>query len=182
MQTGKLYHAPFLMEQALTVPESTFIDCLEFAEQSLEIHGKIRASNLLGLQDFLYSDLGKLEYRLAGGRLWQDKLALLLEVQGLLTARCQCCLGEMDYPVHIARIFVLVADESALPDEEFDDDEVDYLVSDPKLGVEALIEEEILLSLPLVLRHKEDCTGDIALASVGKPSLFQALAGLKIPR
>jgi uncharacterized protein len=85
----------------------------------------------------------------------------------------------MVYPVDIARTFTLVADESALPEEEFEDDEVDYLVADPKLDVEALVEEEVLLSLPLSLRHENGCAEEVASVMVGKPNPFQVLEGLK---
>ncbi len=163
----------------LTLSEQHFIDSLEFAKQSLEIHDKIRASRLPGLEDVLSSERGELEYRVVGGRLGRDKLTLRLEVQGVLGVQCQRCLGEMDYPVDIARTFVLVTDESALPDEEFEDDEVDYLVADPKMDVDALVEEEVLLTMPFALRHETGCADEVASVSVGKPNPFQVLEGLK---
>ncbi len=162
-----------------TLSAQHFIDSLEFAKQSLEIHDKIRASNLPGLKDVLSSGDGELEYRIVGGRLGRDKLTLRIEVQGVLDVVCQRCLGDMKYEVAVARTFMLVADESALPDEEFEDDEVDYLVADAKLCVESLVEEEILLSLPYSLRHEGGCTDDIPSASIGKPNPFQVLEGLK---
>jgi uncharacterized protein len=170
---------PFPRNSALTLPERHLIDSLEFAKQSLEIHDKIRASNLPGLEDVMFSGHGELEFRVVGGRVGRDRLGLRLEVKGSLGVQCQRCLEEMDYTVDIARTFTLVADESALPEEEFEDDEVDYLVADPKLDVEALVEEEVLLSLPLTLRHENGCAEVGVSVSVGKPNPFQVLEGLK---
>jgi len=169
----------FPRNSASTLSKRHFIDSLEFAKQSLEIHDKIRASNLPGLKEVLFSGRGELEFSVVGGRLGRDKPMLRLEVKGSLGMQCQRCLDEMDYAVDIARTFALVADESALPDEEFEDDEVDYLVADPKLDVEALVEEEVLLSLPLALRHENGCAEEVASAVVGKPNPFQVLEGLK---
>ena len=169
----------FPRNSAVTLSKRHLIDSLEFAKQSLEIHDKIRASNLPGLKDVLFSGRGELEFRVVGGRVGRDKSGLKLEVKGALGVQCQRCLEEMDYVVDIARTFALVADESALPDEEFEDDEVDYLVADSKLDVEALVEEEILLSLPLALRHENGCSGEAASVQVGKSNPFQVLEGLK---
>lgn len=155
------------------------INSLEFAEQSLEIHDKIRASNLPGLQDILFSDRGELEYHLVGRRAGREKLSLRLKVNGTLDLMCQRCLGEMAYPVEVDRYFELVKDESSVPESDMDDDETDYLVVDPKLDVIALVEQEILLSLPLALRHDGECNANEFQASEVKPNPFRVLEGLK---
>jgi uncharacterized protein len=155
------------------------INSLEFAEQSLEIHDKIRASNLPGLQDVLFSDRGELEYRLVGRRAGRERLSLRLKVHGTLDLICQRCLGEMAYPVEVDRYFELVKDESAVPESDMDDDEIDYLVVDTKLDVAALLEQEILLSLPLALRHDGECSADGFQAKEQKPNPFRVLEGLK---
>jgi uncharacterized protein len=155
------------------------INSLEFAEQSLEIHDKIRASNLPGLQDVLFSDRGELEYRLVGRRAGRERLSLRLKVHGTLDLICQRCLGEMAYPVEVDRYFELVKDESAVPESDMDDDEIDYLVVDPKLDVSALLEQEILLSLPLALRHDGECSADVFQPKEQKPNPFRVLEGLK---
>ncbi len=163
----------------MTSSERHLIDSLEFAKQSLEIHDKIRASNLAGLKDILFSETGDIEYRLTGGGRLRGKYSLHLAVRGTLIVRCQRCLGEMDYPVNLDRTFLLAKDESELPDEEFEDDEVDYLVVEPGLNVDALVEEEVILSMPLALRHENECPELMVSTSSGNPNPFKVLAGLK---
>lgn len=161
------------------MPEHHYIDCYDFAKQSLEIHGKIRASNLPGLQQVLSTGLGDLEFSVKGDRPERDKPRLQLVVRGKLEVMCQRCLVDMEYPVNLTRTFILVADESAIPEDEFDNDAVDYLVADPKLDLEALVEEEVLLSLPLALRHENGCSDEAYSAATEKPNPFKVLEGLK---
>ncbi len=158
---------------------AVLINTLEFAEQSLEIHDKIRASNLPGLRDVLFSGVGEIEFWLKGERVGRNKLALRLRMLAVLELSCQRCLGKLAYPLDIERYFELVVDESALPESDMEDDEVDYLVIDSKLDVAALVQEEILLALPMVSRHEEDCTANIGAAGGSKPNPFQVLEKLK---
>lgn len=159
---------------------AVLINTLEFAEQSLEIHDKIRASNLPGLRDVLFADAGEIEFWLKGGRAGRSKLTLHMRIHAELELVCQRCLGKLDYPLDVDRRFELVADESALPESDMEDDEVDYLVIDPKQDVTALVQEEILLALPMVSRHEEDCTASGGAAADAKPNPFQVLEKLKV--
>lgn len=161
------------------VLEPVFINTLEFAEQSLEIHGRIFVSNLPRLQDVLFSDRGEIEYRLAGGRSSRGKYALYLKISGSLMLVCQRCLDGLAYPIHIERRFELIRDESALPDSDLNDDEVDYLAIEPRLNVADLVEEEILLSLPMSLRHDGDCSSGTMTPQGRASNPFRVLEGLK---
>lgn len=158
---------------------SLLINTLEFAEQSLEIHDKILGSSLPRLRDVLFSGEGEIEYWLKGRRVSRDKLALQLKVHGGLGLQCQRCLGGLVFPVEIDRHFELIADESTLPDSDLDDDEVDYLVHDPKLDVIGLVEEEILLALPMAVRHESDCTLGADASGERKLNPFHVLEKLK---
>jgi uncharacterized protein len=162
------------------VSTPVLINALEFAEQSLEIHDKIRASNLSGLRDVLFSGDSEIKYRLAGRHAARDKPSLRLEIRGTLELICQRCLGRFAYPLSVNRYFELVADESALPESDLADDEVDYLVIDPAMDVVGLVEEEVLLALPMALRHEDYCTGSANVSHGRKPSPFQVLEGLKV--
>lgn len=161
------------------MPNALLINSLEFAKQSLEIHDKILASNFPRLRDLLFSGQGEIEFRLAGGSDSRGRLVLNLVAGGTLEMACQRCLGRLDYPLAINRRYELVADESVLPESDIEDDEVDYLVADPKLDVLALVEEEILLALPLSVRHENDCTGGSVGQGVQKQNPFSVLEGLK---
>ena len=106
-----------------------------------------------------------------------------LHLNAQLTARqtCQRCLEPMDLAVQVDRWFRLVADEATALAED-DESEEDLLVKVPDLNALALLEDEILLALPLVPRH-EACHAPLSAALEDDlPHPFAALAGLKLPK
>lgn len=112
--------------------------------------------------------------------------ALHLRVQASLPLTCQRCLGEVLTPVDVDRYFIFVPDEetaAALDDESEDD----VLALEPSFDLHALIEDELLMALPLVPRH-EQCPEPVTLSvqdpgfdapTPEKPNPFAALAQLK---
>lgn len=134
-----------------------FIDSLDFAENGGETGGEVAVADLPRLQDMLESPQGTLKYVLRGVL---DELGVpMLEVaiDGICRLRCQRCLGGMDYPVCIETRLML-RDQASLDALDVDDEEeYDSILADPHLDVQALLEEEILLSLPISPRHE---TGD----------------------
>jgi uncharacterized protein len=104
--------------------------------------------------------------------------------QADVTRHCQRCLEPMPIELRIDRRlrFVRSEEQAARLDAESDDD---VLALAPALDMLELIEDELLLELPLVPRH-DRC---VDLASLGSralsdavaatPNPFQALAGLK---
>lgn len=109
-----------------------------------------------------------------------------LQVQATLPLTCQRCMGEVRVPLAVDRHFVFVPDEdtAAALDEASDDD---VLALAPDFDLRALIEDELLMALPLVPRHDE-CpdavqlsvqSADFDAAQEEKTNPFAALAALK---
>ncbi|MPM75651.1 Large ribosomal RNA subunit accumulation protein YceD [bioreactor metagenome] len=100
--------------------------------------------------------------------------------------QCQRCLGPVDVPLDIEREFRFVADEATA--EALDDEcEEDLLVLSREFNLRQLIEDELLMELPVVPRHDE-CPSPVVLqstdsdfeeASSQKPNPFAALASLR---
>lgn len=98
---------------------------------------------------------------------------------------CQRCLQPMPVPLQVQRSFLFVRDEATAEqlDEEMEDD---VLVLPRQLDLLELLEDELILALPLVPRH-EACpqplpmvAGTAEPASEGpEPHPFAALAALK---
>lgn len=95
-------------------------------------------------------------------------------------------MGEVRVPLAVDRHFVFVPDEdtAAALDEASDDD---VLALAPDFDLRALIEDELLMALPLVPRHDE-CpdavqlsvqSADFDAAQEEKTNPFAALAALK---
>ena len=164
--------------------EPILINSLEFAKQSLEIHGRIRASQLSAIKEVLFdeNENAEIAYTLKGALSSSGKPGLALDLDGRLNLRCQRCLGVMSFDLRSGSWFEIVANEAMLIelDADEDNDDVDYLVADPKLDVEALVEEEILLAIPFAPKHE-----DVGCATLGgikmeqKQNPFQVLESLK---
>ena len=96
---------------------------------------------------------GALKCRIEGVR---DAMGLLLKlvVEGEAVLTCQRCLGELTLPIAVARTIRLARDDIEL--ERFDaDPEVDAIPLEQKLDPVALVEDEVLLSLPMAAMHEE---------------------------
>lgn len=116
----------------------------------------------------------------------QPWLALTVAVTMPLT--CQRCLGTVDVSVVIDREFRFVDTESQAEQED-DDSEEDVLAMSREFSLLELIEDEVLMDLPLVPRH-DVCPVSVKLAAADadfsddapKPNPFAALAALKTPK
>jgi uncharacterized protein len=114
-----------------------------------------------------------------------DEVWLDLEAEVALPMQCQRCLKPVLIPVLAERSFRFVADEAtaaALDDEA----EEDILVLSRDFDALALVEDELIMSLPLVPLH-EVCPEVLPVSAVdpeferaaAKPNPFGVLAGLK---
>ena len=163
--------------------EQIVIDSLEFARNKQVLHGKIAVASLPRLQDVVFSSDGVLEYELSGRMDQYGKLSLHCEVKGTLQLNCQRCLGALAYQVGVKSDLILVKDEMALAeiDEDEEIEDIDVVLANPELDVLSLIEEEILLDLPMAPVHPiAECNvKDAGQESSRQGKAFEALAVLK---
>jgi uncharacterized protein len=174
-------------------PEDDFagavIDSLKFAGEGDCIAGKVALSRLPRLADQLLESSGWLDCEVQGiafDGVHAGQPGLRLSVRGVLKMRCQRCLAEVDVACDVDRRLLLIAAGAATeawPEDELESDDFDAIPASRELSLLALVEEEVLLALPLVPRHA-DCVLPGAAGAAGKeqeskPSPFAALAGLK---
>ncbi len=124
------------------------------------------------------------QLRQAAGVAPQVWLHLQAQVDVPLT--CHRCLEPVDEALAVDRWFRFVADEAQAARED-EEAEEDVLVLDPAFDLQALVEDELLMALPLVPRH-DICPGTVkmqavdpgfAQAEAAKPNPFGVLADLK---
>ncbi len=111
-----------------------------------------------------------------------------LVAQAVVPLLCQRCLSPMAHRLEVDRAIRFVHDEdlAARLDEETEDD---VLAMPASLDLQALVEDELILALPIVPRHEGDCPQplwvDDAPPDPGlqdpepEPHPFAALAALK---
>ena len=126
--------------------------------------------------------LGEVRTAVGGvGQVW-----LHIKVRASFPMECQRCLAPVDVPLELEREFRFVADEATA--EALDDDcEEDLLALSRDFDLHELIEDELLMALPVVPKHDE-CPSAVPLASsdddfeeanAEKPNPFAALASLR---
>jgi uncharacterized protein len=168
------------------------LDVLAFARDAVHLQGE---SGLAEWPRLAFEQHGKTPA--AGAVVWQlagrtvsqsggaDQICLDLRASVQLPMQCQRCLTPVLETVQAERSFRFVADEAtaaALDDEA----EEDILVISRDFDALALVEDELILSLPLVPLH-EVCPEAVPMSAVDsefeaaaeRPNPFGVLAGLK---
>jgi uncharacterized protein len=115
-----------------------------------------------------------------------QQIWLHLQARVVLPLTCQRCLGPADVEVAVDRSFRFVETEEQAEAED-EDAEEDVLALSRNFNLPELIEDELLMALPVVPRH-EVCPTEVKLAvqdpdfeaeTGAKPNPFAALAKLK---
>ncbi len=137
------------------------VDIAAFAKQGGEASGVWLLEKLDRLCDEAHADAKptagqQVEWRATGEtrarRGGEPQIWLHMACDARLGLVCQRCLQPVDTAVHAQRSFQFVADE-ALAAEIDADSEEDVLALSRTLNLVELIEDELLLALPLVPRH-----------------------------
>lgn len=169
------------------------LDVKQAGKSSMQLAGQdlllnyerlIAETNGLGAQNAL---TWSARFELQPDATGEPQVSLQLAVGVVLPLTCQRCLGAVDVPVQIDRLFKFV-DTEAQAELEDDESPEDVLVSSRDFDLQALIEDEVLMDLPVVPRH-DTCPVAIKLAAADidfedapvKPNPFAVLAGLKDP-
>jgi uncharacterized protein len=158
------------------------IDTLEFAREERSVSGVVPVSALPRLLELVGKSDAQLECTLSGsredGRNW-----LSLSIRGQFDLNCQRCLGPMPYALDVDNELQVIAPGESWPDEALDDGSVslgvDAVAADPAQLVTDLIEEEVLLALPVAPKHEEGCEPPARSDDKLAASPFAVLATLK---
>lgn len=111
---------------------------------------------------------------------------LHMRAEGMLSLTCQRCLEPVDVALEVSRSFRFVPTEVQAEAED-EMAEEDVLAISRDFDLQALVEDELLMELPLVPAH-EVCPGQVKLsvadadfeeAQPAKPNPFAVLSGLK---
>ncbi len=132
------------------------IDPWHWAELGKRISGRIETTRLKRLADLIGGAAPEAEVELALGRDDQGRVIVSGRVGVELMLQCQRCLELMPYPLDVR--FRLAVVESPGEAERLPESLDPLLIDEGELRVLDVIEDELLLSLPLVPRHaSEQC-------------------------
>jgi uncharacterized protein len=151
------------------------------SEKPMVFEGRAKLEDLPRLEETLANADCELDYRVTARLDRQRRKVVSCIIEGFVFLTCQSSLEAFRHAISIDDRLVLVDDEAQLPPIEEESDAEDYLVVDGPLDVLDLVEDAVLLCLPMVPRKPglEEAKAAGKPAQAVKESPFAALASLK---
>ena len=160
-----------------------FIDNVAFSQRDELIAGTLTLADCKRLAEMLHA--AEIRYTLHGeNNLGRYTLRLQLDAE--LQVTCQRCLNPMLLNLH--REFNYLINDAPLSEYEFSDieanDDIDLIEPNPAMDLITLIEDELLMAMPIAPTHDANCSAKIkeGVAQSGEtPNPFAVLKGLIKP-
>lgn len=161
------------------------IDNLHFSSRKQTLSGVIDASTFERLRDVFVQDAANVEaknqvrYTLTGWLDAQNRAFLTLNLDASLLMQCQRCLTAVAVPISLKFTYLVTQQtETEMLESEAMEDDVDLIEMDTQMDVGLLIEDELLVALPIAPVHVQACA-ELKLSSGEKANPFAALKELK---
>jgi uncharacterized protein len=131
-------------------------DAFRLAGAHGTIQGSLDPGLLARLEDRVSGEGGRVEWTIAGTTDAQGRPAISVTLDGSVPLVCQRCLGTLDLPIGQSTRLLLARDDDELVRlDESSEDEV--VLANVPLDPVALVEDELLLTLPFAPRHEASC-------------------------
>jgi uncharacterized protein len=150
------------------------IDGLQFAKGAETLKGTLGMPQLRRLAELRCATDG-LSYELLGRTDSEGRCWLHISATGALTLTCQRCLGPIEFPLALESELLLASSEREIVEAE---DDIDRVLAGKAMRVGELVEDEVILALPMAPKH-EQCEESQDDAKSNRDSPFAALARLK---
>ncbi len=150
------------------------IDGPRFAMEREVITGALAIRDLPRLAE-MGCEAATLQYTVRGSENADGRATLAVEVRGQLQLACQRCLGAVEFPLAATSTLELAESQAEI---DAADDERDRVLASKSMDVAAIVEDEVILALPMVPMHAS-CEAGFADAGRENQSPFAALAGLQ---
>lgn len=158
--------------------ESFVIDLRALARDGRLVQGEVPVTRLGRLAGSVLEPSGTVVFSFQGERDDEGKLYVDVHIQVGLALECQRCLGALEWPCDVQNRPLLLRSGDPLPEDELENDAVDALEVEPLTDLLALVEDEVLLALPLVPRH-DDCEPPVKTGVDEETSPFAVLRQLR---
>lgn len=158
------------------------IDSFELSRSGRRFEGEVAVEQLPRLAEFVTTAQDRLRYEIVGLLDEDGNPAADLHLEGRLQLICQRCNGSLDFELDRTTRFRFVGTEEEMNALPIEDDEIEVIVGSRSMSVHDWVEDEAILSLPLVPRHGE-CSApsktEADLAVVTAPNPFAVLLALR---
>jgi uncharacterized protein len=158
-------------------------DPFAFASAAGLHSGQVALAAMPRLQDRLAGNAGTVNYVVRGKMDQRQRPLLELEITGNPSLRCGRCLAPLDFALQLQSSVLLVPPGTVVQEDD-DPESPEWIEAGSELDVLELVEDEILLSLPLSVRHEEGkCSdGDEPGQASRRDNPFAKLATLLNPK
>jgi uncharacterized protein len=166
--------------------QTLLIDNIAFAKKNERLAGELSLEDCSRLDELLQSSTdskvshtGLISYVLQGKVDAVGQHILQLSIACKLATSCQRCLNAMPLNLNL-NFYYLIGEVSDTDVEAVDvdnSDEYDLQQANKTMDLIALIEDEIIMAMPIAPMHEEGCT-EAAMQSGEKPNPFAVLKGL----
>jgi uncharacterized protein len=163
--------------------ENVLDDPAGFARSAGKREGRLPIAALGRVRDVLADTAGSVRYVIRGGLDVQGRPKLELEVSGKLRLHCARCSDPLDHRLELTTR-LLLAQAGEMPPVDDDPDAPEWIEAGLALDLPELVEDEILLGLPLSVRHEQGgCGSPMGGGRDGNApgSPFAGLADLLLP-
>ena len=157
------------------------IDPQQLSAKPQVLEGRFAPGELERLEESLANGDGELRYRITAQLDPQRRKVVSCIIEGFAFLTCQTSLEPFRHDISIEERLVLVDDESRLPPVGEESDTEDFIVADGPIDIRDLVEDAVLLALPMMPRKPgvEPVGEAKPTEEEPKPSPFAALQGLK---
>lgn len=156
------------------MPQALVIDGFAFARGGKSVAGVLRLADMARIAESGCSR-ADVSYTVRGGMNSRGKPSLAIQASGEVELVCQRCLEPVAVPLEVNSDLELCSDEVEIATAE---DDVDRVLAGEAMDVVSLVEDEVLLALPMAAKH-EICKPAGGGADGVQRSAFAVLAGLK---
>lgn len=131
-------------------------DVWDLARRGGARRGRLALADASRLAESLLDRHGAIDFGLHGSIDRRGRPAARLELHGTVTLRCDRCGRPVEVPIDETADFFFVADEAELGRLPIDESPDEPLLGSTRFDLAALVEDQVILSLPLSPRHR-DC-------------------------
>jgi uncharacterized protein len=132
-----------------SLPEE--VNYRKFAGDRVKLDGSVPVSSFHRLVESIANNKGEVHVKLEFRKGKKQKTLIIGKISVDLKLTCQNCLELCSFQVDSSFRWVLVEDEDALIALNSDDEGV--ICAEDKVNIVALLEDELLVSLPMVAKH-----------------------------
>lgn len=145
------------------------------------LKGVLKPGDLPRVADLVASPEGELRYEVSAWLDPQRRKVVSCIIKGFAQLTCQVTMEAFRHDIDVSDRLVLVDDESGLPPIENESEEEDFVVADGPLDVREMLEDAVILALPMIPR-KPGAAEPAQVPKEREPRKESPFAALKRPK